>query len=83
MNYFFELNYFTVDLPLDFSEVFNTFRITVLSSFLKTNDGYISSSLKIDQKMGACHQLSNCFDNLSRSTNTMEYNRLYLDCPGP
>ena len=30
-----------------------------------------------------CHHLSNCFDNLSRSSNTMEYNRLYLDFPGP
>ena len=50
---------------------------------LKTNDGYIVSSLKIEQKIGACHHLSNFFDNLSRSTNTMKYNRIYLDCPGP
>ena len=50
---------------------------------LKTNDGYIASSFKIEQKTGACHHLSNCFDNLSRSTNTIEHNRLYLDCPGP
>ena len=50
---------------------------------LKTNDRYIASSLKIEQKMGACYHLSNCFDNLSRSSNIMEYNRLYLDCPGP
>ena len=54
-----------------------------LTSNLKTNDGYIASSLKIEQKMGVCHHLSNCFDNLSRSSNIMEYNRLYLDCPGP
>ena len=26
---------------------------------LKTNDGYIASSFKIEQKMGACHHLSN------------------------
>ena len=45
--------------------------------------GYILSSLKIEQKMGGCHHLSNCLDNLSRSSNTMEYNRLYFDCPGP
>ena len=50
---------------------------------LKTNDGYIASSLEIEQKMGACHHLSNCFDNLLRSSNMIEYNRLYLDRPGP
>ena len=50
---------------------------------LKTNDGYIASSLKIEQKIGVCHHLSSCFDNLSRSSNIMEYNRLYLDCLGP
>ena len=52
-------------------------------SLLKTNDGYIASSLKIEQQMGACHHLSNCFENLSRSSSIMEYNELYLDCPGP
>ena len=40
MNYFFELNYFTVDLPLDFSEVFNIFRIAVLSSFLSMQENF-------------------------------------------
>ena len=29
---------------------------------LKTNDGYIAASLKIEQNLGACHHLSNCFD---------------------
>ena len=56
---------------------------SVLKKALKTNDGYIASSLKIEQRTGACHHLSNCFDNLSRSSNIMEYNRLFLDCPGP
>ena len=33
--------------------------------------------------MGTCRHLFNCLDNLSRSSNTMKYNRLYLDCPDP
>ena len=32
-----------------------------------SNEGYTSSCLKIEQKMGAYHYLSNCFDNFSRS----------------
>ena len=40
-------------------------------SFSKTSDGFIASTLKIEQQMGACHHLSNCFDNPSRS---YEYN---------
>ena len=32
---------------------------------LKTNDGYIAASLKIEQNLGACHHLSNCFDTIS------------------
>ena len=55
----------------------------LMNAMLKTNDGYISSSLKIEQMMGGCHHLSNYFDNLSRSSNAMEYSRLSLDCPGP
>ena len=27
--------------------------------------------------------LSNCYDNLFESSNTIEHNRIYLDCPGP
>ena len=32
---------------------------------LKTNDGYIAASLKIEQNLGACHHLFNCFDIMS------------------
>ena len=32
---------------------------------LKTNDGYIAASLKIEQNLGACHHLFNCFDIIS------------------
>ena len=34
-------------------------------SCLKTNDGYVAASLKIEQNLGACHHLSNCFDIIS------------------
>ena len=27
--------------------------------------------------------LSNCYDNLFGSPNTIQHNRIYLDCPGP
>ena len=48
MTYFFEpngfkesyLNYFSVNLPLDFSEIFNTFRITVLLLFLRIQENF-------------------------------------------
>ena len=46
---------------------------------IKTNDGYIyyiSSSLKIEPKMGTCHHFCNCIDDLSRSSNAREYNIL-------
>ena len=39
---------------------------TVEHGTLKTHDGYIASSLKIEQKIGASHHLSCCFDNLLR-----------------
>ena len=32
---------------------------------LKTNDGYIAANLKIEQNLGVCHHLSNCFDIIS------------------
>ena len=32
---------------------------------LKTNDGYIAATLKIEQNLGACHHFSNCFDIIS------------------
>ena len=34
-------------------------------SVLKANDRYIAASLKIEQTLGACHYLSNCFDVIS------------------
>ena len=33
-------NYFTVNLPLDFSEIFSIFRITVFSSFLRIQENF-------------------------------------------
>ena len=39
--------------------------VAYASHALKTNDGYIAASLKIEQNLGACHHLSNCFDIIS------------------
>ena len=53
-------------------------RIMVSNGSLKTNDGYIAASLKIEQNLGACHHLSNCFDIISgdhqiQSWSTIDY----------
>ena len=54
----------------------------VLDFLLKANDGYIASVLQIARKITADLLLSNCYDNLFGSSNTIEHNRIYLDCPG-
>ena len=39
------LNYFTVNLPLDFSEIFNIFRITVFFFFFKKSRKFLKKAL--------------------------------------
>ena len=40
-------NYFTINLPLDFSEIFNTFRITMFSFFFKNSREFLKKNLKL------------------------------------
>ena len=40
------LNYFTVNLPLDFSEIFNIFRITVFFFFFENSRKFSKKKLK-------------------------------------
>ena len=41
------LNYFTVNLPLDFSEIFNIFRITVFFFFFKNSRKFSKKNFKL------------------------------------
>ena len=61
------LNYITVNLPLDFSEVFNIFRITVVFFFFK-------NSRKFSKKKLKTIVISKPVDE--RSNNFQEYHRL-------